>query len=123
MTSHIYASPALPATNRAIYLEPSPYEADGGHSVGRDPRHIPLAELRQLQHPESPIKAIRAKCIDCSGGSQAEARKCVSVKCPLWPMRMGVSTFHASRVATKNPQANFGGNLGSNATPADGVRS
>lgn len=93
--------------DRGYFLEPSPYEADGGHLIGRDPRQIPLAEIRQLQHPESPIKAIRAKCIDCSGGNAAEARKCTAVNCPLWPMRMAVSPFHASSRSAKLQVANF----------------
>lgn len=33
--------------------------------------------------------AIRAFCIICMGGSYAEVRRCESVKCPLWPFRMG----------------------------------
>ena len=36
-----------------------------------------------------PLKAIRAKCLDCSGGSQAEVRNCDIEDCPLWPYRMG----------------------------------
>lgn len=90
----------LPRSERAAFLEPSPYKADGGHLVGRDPRHVPLAQLRQLQHPETPSKAIRAKCLDCSGGNEAEARKCVAVNCALWPMRMGVSPFHAKSASS-----------------------
>ena len=34
-------------------------------------------------------KAIRLKCIDCSGGNMAEVRKCPAEKCPLWRFRMG----------------------------------
>jgi hypothetical protein len=75
------------------YLEPSPARADGGHHVGRLPGTIELRELRDLGHPESPTRAIRAKCIDCSGGSDTEARKCVAVGCPLWPFRMGSNPF------------------------------
>lgn len=37
----------------------------------------------------SPLKAIRAKCIDCSGGNKAEVRLCPSKTCPLWPFRSG----------------------------------
>lgn len=38
----------------------------------------------------SPLaKAIREKCIDCSGGSLAEVRLCPVLKCALWPYRMG----------------------------------
>jgi hypothetical protein len=98
---------ARPAIDRACFLQPSPYEADGGHSIGKDPREIALAEIRHLQHPESPIKAIRAKCVDCCGGNAAEARKCTAVFCPLWPMRMGVSPFHAASASSKREMANF----------------
>lgn len=37
----------------------------------------------------TPVKAIRAKCIDCSNGQNNEIRACQIVKCPLWPYRMG----------------------------------
>lgn len=76
------------------YLQPSPYEADGGHPIGKDPREIPKSDLRALGHPDSPIKAIRAYCRECSGGNDAEIRKCVRYKCPLWPLRMGVNIYH-----------------------------
>lgn len=36
-----------------------------------------------------PLKAIRAKCIDCSGGSEKEVRECVVKNCALFPYRMG----------------------------------
>ena len=82
--------------NRTAYLERSPYEADCGELVGKDPRKIARALLGQLGSPESPIKAIRAKCLDCSGNSEGEVRKCVSVTCALWPFRMGTNVFHAN---------------------------
>ena len=37
----------------------------------------------------TPVQAIRAKCIDCSGGSRAEVRRCLLRDCPLHPFRMG----------------------------------
>jgi hypothetical protein len=76
------------------YLEPSPILADGGAQVGKLPASIPLQDLRDLGHPESPIKAIRAKCLDCSGSNDAEVRKCTATGCALWPFRMGVNPFH-----------------------------
>jgi hypothetical protein len=78
----------------ARYLEPSPVLADGGAQVGKLPGSIPLPDLRGLGHPESPIKAIRAKCLDCSSGNDAEARKCTATGCALWRFRMGVNPFH-----------------------------
>ena len=37
----------------------------------------------------TPMKAIRAKCLDCCAGSQAEVRLCPMPDCPLWPYRKG----------------------------------
>lgn len=37
----------------------------------------------------TPIKAIRAKCIDCSAGSKKEVRECPAKDCPLHMYRMG----------------------------------
>lgn len=37
----------------------------------------------------TPIKAIRAKCLDCVGYDKGEVRKCDDKRCSLWPYRMG----------------------------------
>lgn len=37
----------------------------------------------------TPLKAIRAKCLDCSGGSVLEVRECPVKTCALFPYRMG----------------------------------
>ena len=37
----------------------------------------------------TPIKAIRAKCLDCCCGQKNEVRLCPACNCPLWPYRMG----------------------------------
>ena len=34
-------------------------------------------------------QAIRAKCLDCCAGQPKEVRRCVCIKCPLYPFRMG----------------------------------
>jgi hypothetical protein len=36
-----------------------------------------------------PLKAIRKKCIDCSGGSVKEVARCEITDCALHPFRMG----------------------------------
>ena len=77
------------------YLEPSENIADGGNLIGKQPRSVSKSDLKALGHPESPIKAIRAKCLDCCGNMESEVRKCVSHGCALWPMRMGRNPFHA----------------------------
>ena len=35
------------------------------------------------------LKSIRAKCIDCSGGSKSEVSLCPCNTCELWPYRFG----------------------------------
>ena len=37
----------------------------------------------------TPIKAIRAYCVECSGGMTKEVKLCNVEKCPLYPYRMG----------------------------------
>ena len=37
----------------------------------------------------TPIRAIRAKCLDCCGGQPKEVRLCSIEKCPLFPYRLG----------------------------------
>jgi len=37
----------------------------------------------------TPIKAIRAECLDCMRGQHSEVKKCPSKQCPSWPYRMG----------------------------------
>lgn len=37
----------------------------------------------------TPMKAIRAKCLDCMCGSYAEVKLCPCDNCPLYPYRFG----------------------------------
>jgi hypothetical protein len=56
------------------------------------PRHTSspgASHGRDLAMPLTPVQAIRAKCIDCSGGQRAEVRLCPIAECPLYPFRMG----------------------------------
>lgn len=82
---------------RNRYLIKSPYAVDGEALIGCDPRALPQdlhAEIAEAWgKARNPIKAIRAKCIECSARSMAEARKCVCTDCALWPFRMGVNIF------------------------------
>ena len=36
-----------------------------------------------------PLKAIRAKCLDCCAGSSNEVKLCAMPDCPLYPYRKG----------------------------------
>ena len=37
----------------------------------------------------TPIKAIRAKCLDCCCDQRDEVKLCPAKDCPLWPFRLG----------------------------------
>lgn len=70
------------------------YEVKGGEKIGRDPRTLRVQDLNQMGHEKHPIlHVIRAKCLDCCCGEQAEVRKCTSFACPLWPYRMQTNPF------------------------------
>lgn len=54
------------------------------------------AELQALGHVPTPVlKAIRAKCLDCSGGSHAEVADCLVKSRALYPFRMGKNPWRA----------------------------
>ena len=78
----------------SILLEKSPYDVDGGHLIGRDPRKIGAHEFDGSGIAGRPIlSVIREKCLDCCVGAADEVRKCVAVGCALWPYRMGSNPF------------------------------
>ena len=47
------------------------------------------AKKNTLETPQTAIKAIRAKCLDCSGGSSSEVKACELAHCPLYKFRLG----------------------------------
>ena len=56
----------------------------------------------------SRAKAVKDKCLECSGGSPLEVTLCVIVKCPLWIFRTGNNTgqtywTRVSRVLSVHP--------------------
>ncbi len=57
-----------------------------------------------------PLKAIRAKCVDCCGGSGVEVKFCEIEDCPLFIYRFGKNPNRARRVVatrssfSKKPQ-------------------
>lgn len=69
-----------------------------GQEVGRDPRDMTLADFKSLGHPgDSPLAALRRRCLDCCGYQAAEVAKCVSTTCPSWPYRMATNPFRKPR--------------------------
>ena len=74
------------------------HQGDGRYEkTGQIPANLSVDELSSLGGPQTTIKAIRALCIECSGDSMSEARKCTAFRCPLWPFRMGTNPFHGNR--------------------------
>lgn len=48
------------------------------------------ADLQGMGFAPMPVlRAVRAKCLDCSGGSPAEVAGCLVKTCPLYPFRLG----------------------------------
>jgi hypothetical protein len=71
-------------------------EKRDGWDVGRDPRRVSRVELIAAGHkPISPLKALRARCIDCCADQPSEVRLCTAVACPSWPFRMGSNPWQA----------------------------
>ncbi|MFA5385689.1 MAG: hypothetical protein WC364_13725 [Eubacteriales bacterium] len=50
----------------------------------------------------SPLKAIRLKCLDCSGGNAQEVKNCALFECHLFPYRFASNPYTLKR---GNPQA------------------
>jgi len=84
-------------------LEPS--KSDGGELVGKDPRKLSPESFSLWFRAKSPLKAIRARCLDCCCDQASEVRKCASVDCPSWPFRMGTNPFREKRVLTDEQKA------------------
>ena len=69
---------------------------DDGSTEGRNPREMTIEEFAFLGHHARPIlDVIKAKCLDCCCGQQAEVYKCTAYGCPLWPFRRGTNPWRA----------------------------
>jgi hypothetical protein len=59
--------------------------------------------MRSLHEPiepiTSPLKAIRANCVDCMGGQARLVSSCELAGCPLWNYRMGKNPFRTRKVS------------------------
>lgn len=58
-----------------------------------------------LETPQTAIKAIRAKCLDCSGGSSAEVKACELTHCPLHKFRLGKNPNIKREMSAEQRQA------------------
>ena len=50
-----------------------------------------------LTNPTSPLKAIRAKCLDCCCWNSNEVKLCTAKSCALLPFRFGLNPFRNDR--------------------------
>lgn len=46
-------------------------------------------DKRMSLKPMTPMRAIRARCLDCCAGQANEVRLCPVKRCPLWGYRSG----------------------------------
>ena len=53
----------------------------------------------------SPIKAIRAKCLDCCCGSSNEVKLCTCTRCALYAFRFGKNPYRKTRELTDEERA------------------
>lgn len=92
---------------RPKHTEPATIEGEPA-DIGRDPRKMTEAELVALGHHKRPLlRVIRANCIECAAGSEAEVRRCRMVACAMWPYRMGTNP-HQRRELTDEQRAELG---------------
>ena len=61
----------------------------------------------------TPMKAIRANCLDCCGSSPKEVRLCPREKCPLYPYRFGHRPAPPASVPNEQEAEKTGGLCGS----------
>lgn len=45
--------------------------------------------MKKTKNNLTPVKAIRQKCKECTGGSLKDIRNCLIADCPLFQFRMG----------------------------------
>lgn len=53
----------------------------------------------------NPVKAIRAKCLDCCCGNAAEVNLCSCKDCSLYPFRFGKNPYRKTRELSEAQRA------------------
>lgn len=67
---------------------------------------ISYEETEHGRKYKSPIKAIRAQCVDdCCGGSPSTVAKCDNEDCPLYAYRFGKNPFNKRKMTAKQRKA------------------
>lgn len=56
--------------------------------------------MDEIEYKTNPVKAIRAKCLDCCCFQPVEVEKCPAKRCPIWPFRFGKNPYRTKREVT-----------------------
>ena len=62
-------------------------------------------ETKEATEITSPIKAIKAKCLDCCCGQREEVKLCPVNTCPLWQFRLGKNPNRRRTLTDEQRQA------------------
>lgn len=63
-------------------------------------RHVTADMATAAGHEKRPLlRVIRAKCIECTGGSRHEVALCSCIDCPSWPYRFGRNPFSSRKLS------------------------
>jgi hypothetical protein len=93
-------------------MKPHQEMHNDGTPQGRDPRQMTQADLAECGLERiSRGDAIRAKCLDCCGGSPAEVRRCGAVDCALWAFRTGTDPVRETREMSDEQRVAAGARL------------
>lgn len=68
---------------------PNALDIERNADVALHPSERPATASELHEESGAVLRAIRRRCIDCSGGKLAEVRACKFDTCPLHPFRMG----------------------------------
>ena len=60
---------------------------------------------KDIQDQKKIMRAIRLKCLDCSGGSDREVEECPVEQCPLYAFRLGMVPKMSRGKKTEKDQA------------------
>jgi hypothetical protein len=77
------------------------------------PAERPATRRELIADGATALRMIKRRCIDCSGGSAAEAKVCQETGCPLWSFRLGKNPNRAGHGGSFREWALRAKNLGS----------
>lgn len=91
MTTDVVPAQTKKAPSRDVAVER--FES----KVGRKALPTEITVVRYKHRANTPLKAIRAHCVECMGGSIKEVALCTAVDCALHPMRQGSNQYVTQR--------------------------